>query len=299
MAERPDILCIGAMLWDVIGHSPARVAMGDDLPGRIVQTPGGVALNVARALAAHGMRPAILSALGRDDAGDALIAACQQLGVDTRYALRSDHLITDFYIAIEDPSGLIAAIADARALEAAGDLILAPLEDGRLGQANQPWAGQIVLDGNLPASAFSRISTLPVLAKAQLRVVPASPDKAARLRPLLARPGTAFYLNRTEAEALAQTGFPDAATAAQGLVALGAHRAIVTDSAQPVADAQSGQPLLELSPPKVTPRRITGAGDCFLAAHLAAEARQADRPTSLRRALEAAAAHISGKETLS
>ena len=30
---RPDILCIGAMLWDVIGRTPGHMKAGDDVPG--------------------------------------------------------------------------------------------------------------------------------------------------------------------------------------------------------------------------------------------------------------------------
>jgi thiol-disulfide isomerase/thioredoxin len=37
--------------------------------------------------------------------------------------------------------------ADARSLEAAGEAILAPLADGRLGSAAAPWTGLVALDG--------------------------------------------------------------------------------------------------------------------------------------------------------
>ena len=47
----PRILCAGAMLWDVIGQASAPMTLGEDVPGRIHQRPGGVALNVALALA--------------------------------------------------------------------------------------------------------------------------------------------------------------------------------------------------------------------------------------------------------
>ena len=56
---------------------------------------------------------------------------------------------TDRYLAVEDANGLIAAIADAHSLEAAGDKILLPLTDGRLGTPAKPWSGLMVLDGNL------------------------------------------------------------------------------------------------------------------------------------------------------
>jgi sugar/nucleoside kinase (ribokinase family) len=40
--------------------------------------------------------------------------------------------------------------------------------------------------------------------------------------------------------------------------------------------------------------RVTGAGDTFMAAHLVAERRGADRPTALAAALRAAADYVSG-----
>jgi pseudouridine kinase len=79
-------------------------------------------------------------------------------------------------------------------------------------------------------------------------------------------------------------------------VARGAARVLVTDGPQLVAEAMAGAPTLTFAPPAVTVARVTGAGDCFLAAHLAAELAGQPRDTSLRRAVEAAAAHVSGKD---
>ena len=53
-AARPDILCIGSVLWDVIGRTASHMAPGSDLPGRIARVPGGVALNIAATLAGWG-----------------------------------------------------------------------------------------------------------------------------------------------------------------------------------------------------------------------------------------------------
>ena len=65
-AMTPDILCIGSVLWDIIGRSPASMRLGSDVPGRITRLPGGVAMNIAMTLARFGMRPAPLTAIGRD-----------------------------------------------------------------------------------------------------------------------------------------------------------------------------------------------------------------------------------------
>jgi pseudouridine kinase len=296
MNAMPSIICLGAMLWDLIGHSAARLAPGDDVPGRISQQPGGVALNVALALARQGLRPAILSSLGMDASGEALIAETRRRGVDTRWLSRQSRLPTDSYMAIESPDGLVAAIADTRALEAAGEAILAPLCDGRLGDVAHPWRGTLVVDGNLTPQALDRIACDSCLSEAALRIVPASPDKAARLRPLLQHPRATFHLNRAEAEALVGESFDSAAHAAETVVAHGAARVLVTDGRRLAADALRGADTLTETPPPVDAIRVTGAGDAFLAAHFAAELTGAERTEALSRAIRAAASHITAKD---
>ncbi len=69
----------------------------------------------------------LLSAVGRDEAGQELIRACEMMDLITTHIYRSDDLPTDVYMAIEAANGLIAAIADAHSLEAAGARILTPL----------------------------------------------------------------------------------------------------------------------------------------------------------------------------
>jgi len=290
------ILCIGAMLWDVIGRAARVMAHGADVPGRIRHIPGGVALNVALAMARQGLAPVILSAVARDAEGEALTAAAMAGGVDCRWLARDTGQPTDTYMAIEDPDGLVAAIADAWGLEAAGEAILAPLRDGRLGAAAAPWQGVAVIDGNLTPAMLRACLDEPGLSRADLRLVPASPGKAERLRPLLAAPRVTTYVNRIEAEILAGRPFPDAATAAEGLVALGAGRVLVTDGMHPAAEAARGLPTLTAAPPPVAIARVTGAGDTLLAAHLAAEGRGLARGPALAHAVAAAAAHVAGQD---
>jgi pseudouridine kinase len=101
------------------------MASGADVPGRITRLPGGVAMNIAMTLSRFGLKPAVLTAIGRDAEGEELIAAAARLGVDCGLAYRSDDLPTDRYMAVEGGNGLIAAIADAHSLEAAGEKISA------------------------------------------------------------------------------------------------------------------------------------------------------------------------------
>lgn len=292
----PDILCIGAMMWDVIGRAPQTMSQGADVPGRIAHLPGGVALNVAVALARWGLDPTILTALGDDVEGQALISAAQNLGVNTDFIHVDQKLATDCYMAIEDCDGLIAAIADAHSLEQAGTMILAPLQNGRLADADHPWRGIAVIDGNLTRDQLAYIASLPALSHADLRIVPASPGKADRLAPLITAPNACFYLNRLEAEVLAHRPLRDAAEAAIAMTDLGMARVLITDGGNDVAQGSQGKPVLTATPPKVKIARVTGAGDCFLAAHLVCERQGANPQTALDRATHAASIHVSGKD---
>lgn len=289
-----DILCIGSVLWDVIGRSPLVMRQGSDVPGRITRLPGGVAMNIAMALVRFGLRPSVLTSVGRDAEGDELIAACERLGVDTALAYRSDDLPTDRYMAVEGANGLIAAIADAHSLELAGAKVLAPLYDGRLGSPDTPYEGQIALDGNLTQALLEQIAQSPAFARAELRVAPASPGKAERLTPFLRLPRAVLYVNLEEAGLLCQREFATAADAAQGMMTRGAARVLVTDGGNPAAEG-SADGVVSATPPQVLVTRITGAGDTFMAAHIAAERMGQTGETALRSALTAAARYVSGE----
>ena len=251
-------------------------------------------MNIAVTLRRFGLTPALLTAIGRDSEGKDLVAACAQMGMITDYIYRSADLPTDRYMAIEGANGLIAAIADAHSLEAAGDKILAPLGDGRLGSAALPYQGQIALDGNLTQSLLAQISTSPLFANADLRVAPASPGKAERLLPLLTHPNATFYVNLEEASLLAKTHFPDAGAAAAELLNCGAARVLVTNGGQASAMG-SKHGIITGTPPPVLVTRVTGAGDTFMAAHIVAENRGASPENALNSALQAAANYVSGE----
>jgi sugar/nucleoside kinase (ribokinase family) len=292
MKKLPEILCIGSVLWDVIGRAGVAMPLGADRPGRIARVPGGVALNIAMALRRFGLAPALLSSVGRDVEGEALIAACILRGLQTDMIYRSDDLPTDQYMAIEAANGLIAAIADAHSLEAAGDKILMPLH-----KLSKPYRGAVALDGNLTLDLLAFIATDQLLAQADLRIAPASPGKAQRLSPFLQSGRGTLYVNLEEAALLCQKEFHSSAEAAEALLARGAARAIVTDGGNPTTAATPAQ-VATLTPPPVSVTRVTGAGDTFMAAHIAAELRGLKTDDALDAALQAAALYVAGETTI-
>lgn len=293
MTQTPDILCIGSVLWDIIGRSSVSMRLGSDVPGRITRLPGGVVLNIAMTLRRFDLVPALISVVGDDAEGRELIERCDAMGLITDHLYRSSDLPTDRYMAIEAPSGLIAAIADAHSLEQAGSKILTPMIDGPLGSRKNPYSGVVALDGNLTEVLLHEIANDIAFSRADLRVAPASPGKAERLRPLLGHAGTTLYVNLEEAGILCNAQFDDSTTAAEALLKRGATRVLVTNGGSPCCDGHRDG-LITKQPPEVLVTRITGAGDTFMAAHIVAELRGEPRETALEQALQAAATYVSG-----
>ena len=291
------IICIGSVLWDIIGSTDVSLSRASDVPGKIKMLPGGVAFNIAQKLSMLGHKSTLLTAIGKDQEGQALVARCDEIGLNTGYIFRPEDWPTDRYMAIEDARGVVAAIADAHSLEAAGDLILQPLKDGRLGSLIQPFDGMIVLDGNLSEDVLEEISISPYFAACDLRLCPASPGKGQRLKPFFGLMNATFYCNLQEAEILCEAEFETAEAAVAGLLRMGAKRAIVTHGGLSVCDGRASKKPVLYEPPKIKVKRVTGAGDTFMAVHLAAQMKNLSAEVALQQAVEAAAAFVNGKDS--
>ncbi len=187
---------------------------------------------------------------------------------------------------------MVATIADTRSLEAVGDGLLNPLLDGAIGGSDTPHSGTILVDGNLPEAVLVRLATDPACSANDLRVVSASPEKAKRLLPFFATPSATIYTYLTEASALCGRHFNSSHHAASAMRDLGASRVLITDGAGPVTDSGRDGTVIA-PPPPVTSVRASGAGDSFVAAHIAAEMEGLDLSAALNAALQAAAAHVS------
>ena len=110
--------------------------------------------------------------------------------------------------------------------------------------------------------------------------------------PLLQHPRATIYVNRIEAGLICDKKFPSARIAAEGLLEMGARRVLVTDGGEPMAEAGPNG-VRTANPPKVTVSRVTGAGDTFMAAHIAAERRGETGSFAIKAALGITAAYIS------
>ena len=253
-------------------------------------------MNIAMALRKHGAPVSLLTSVGADPAVRDLLAEAKRRGIETALVHISKKHPTDQYIAIEGSNGLVAAIADAGSLEAEAKSVITPMLDGRLGSVETPFEGLIVCEGNLPSDALEFISGTAEFSKADLRLAPASPGKAERLKIFFGHPNATIYVNLTEANILLGAEYQDAHAAAAALVKTGLRKAAVTDgpNAAAVAEKQGAYTAL---PSAVDVLRVTGAGDVFMANHIVAEMQGILGIKALNFALRQTAEYIS-TETL-
>ena len=263
MDKKPKILCIGSILWDIIGYSITPLARGDDKEGIISRQPGGVAMNLAVRLSRYGITPAIISALGDDTAGLELIEICKKHSIIWDDILVCPKRRTDFYIAIEDPDGVALAIADTRLLTENKRKVLNPLISGRYKNWNSP----IILDSNLSDEVLEELRYNSAFKNSDFRLAPGSPSKVDRLIMFLTHSGSNIYLNLKEANYILRKTFQSSVDAALEILSYGLNSVLVTNGERMACFAQ-GNELIKLKPPTVKVSKLTGAGDVLMATHI-------------------------------
>ena len=263
MDKKPKILCIGSILWDIIGYSITPLARGDDKEGIISRQPGGVAMNLAVRLSRYGITPAIISALGDDTAGLELIEICKKHSIIWDDILVCPKRRTDFYIAIEDPDGVALAIADTRLLTENKRKVLNPLISGRYKNWNSP----IILDSNLSSEVLEELRYNSAFKNSDFRLAPGSPSKVDRLIMFLTHSGSNIYLNLKEANYILRKTFQSSVDAALEILSYGLNSVLVTNGERMACFAQ-GNELIKLKPPTVKVSKLTGAGDVLMATHI-------------------------------
>ncbi len=206
--EAAPVLSIGAAALDVIGKATTLDASGSSQPAEIRTSFGGIARNLSENLARLGCAAQLLSVLGNDSNGQALLQHTATAGVDIRPVLRTAAFPTAFYMGIVDAEGqLRLGLHDMR--------ILQMLNTAALHAANAYFrrARLLFLDANLSPAALRTAFSLARKAKIPVVADPASTLLAPRLQRYLPRI-TLLTLNRLEAAALLNTSPPASQPAA-------------------------------------------------------------------------------------
>ena len=130
-----------------------------------------------------------------------------------------------------------------------------------------------------------------------LRIAPASPGKANRLKSCLNGNITTIYVNLEEANLILNQTFLSSKSAAEALAVNCNTRVIVTDGPKSVTLIADDK-LISAKPPTVKVARITGAGDVFMASHIQAEMEGHKHLDAIKFALNQTANYISSSDKL-
>jgi pseudouridine kinase len=283
------VVCIGGAVVDRKLHLLAPAVPATSNPARSASAFGGVARNIAENLLRLGLDVALVSRIGADDAGSALVGQLAALGADVRAVVTVPGASTAQYVAVLDPAGdLVIGIADMAVLDAvtADDVDAAwPVP----GTFPQPW---VVSDCNLGPAALAAVLRHGRASGVPVAVDAVSTPKVTRLPADLS--GVAvLFCNQAEARALltaygrqdADQGAgdadvedaaeddeddeDDAAELAVRLLRRGAGAVVLTRGADGVVLAgPDGVSIVPASVARVVD--VTGAGDALVAGTVAA-----------------------------
>jgi pseudouridine kinase len=204
--ESPRVVVVGGANIDLKVRTLAPAIPATSNPGFTSQAPGGVGRNVAEHLARLGVATTLISAVGQDDLGDALLRDTAEAGVDVHQVLRVPGASTGTYTAVLDATGdLLVAVAAMQVIDALDVTSL------RRRRAAFHGAGWVVADGNLTAATLVEVLDLAADAGARVVFEPVSVPKAAHLLVALDAGHVPYAVtpNIDELAVLAGTAVPD------------------------------------------------------------------------------------------
>ncbi len=281
------VTVFGGATIDRIAETAAPPVMGASNPGHSRRLPGGVGYNVAAIIARLGIAARLVTRIGADPDGEAIIAACAAAGVDTAgIGVSADKPTAGYHAAFDDRGELIIGIAD---MDVCAELTPAAVGPAAATGGADFW----VVDANLPEETLAFLVEQAVAAGTAVAALAVSPAKAVRLAPLLDRL-TFLFANRREAAALVGQD-PNRAAGATALAAelsrTRTTRIVVTAGGEPVIAARAGETRAFI-PLKTDITAVNGAGDSFAAGTIAAMTEGRSLNESIRSGLAAAALTI-------
>ncbi len=199
------VVAIGGANLDISAQPNGMGLERDSNPGTISTNFGGVARNIAENLARLNLDCHLISAVGEDTNGLALLQYTNKVGVKVGDVLRVPNACTGMYVSINDLQGdLSIAVNDMTVLK---HLTAAYLIEK---QAFLKQATLIVADTNLSRDClnalFEQVTLVPIF------IDPVSVQKAPKIRNQLAKIHT-LKPNRLEAEHLSEIPLTDAQAA--------------------------------------------------------------------------------------
>ena len=257
------ILVIGAASVDMKGRAQKALQPGTSVPGDITLSFGGVGRNVAENLARLGQPTVLLSAVGRDPFGAAILERTAAAGVDVSNVTIQPGYHSAAYLAILDQTGTKAFAVDE--MTTIMDLVTPAYINSH--RSLFKGAAMLVMDANLSPKSLAAAVRAAKRHGVPVAIDPTSTTLAPRLKRYL--PGLHMVTpNLAEAEVL--YGHPianrtEAMAAVQELVAKGVDIAIITLGAEGLCYASSRESG-HIPAIRCEIVDFTGAGDALTAA---------------------------------
>jgi pseudouridine kinase len=262
LSDNRPIVCIGAANLDRKLRSLATLKLGTSNPARQDESFGGVARNIAENLARLGSPVVLLTVVGDDSSGKALLEQAEHAGIDTRGTLRLSNACSGTYTAVLDDHGeMMLALADMALYDKLTPDFLANRQPQRA-------AGALtVVDMNLPHDSIALLLEDAVRDAMPLVIVAVSQPKMMRL-PQNLHGARLLILNQGELETrvgATLTTEADFLAACRKVQDQGVQDIIVTRGSTGVLYT-TPQGIEHLDAPDAQIIDVTGAGDAFSAA---------------------------------
>lgn len=259
--EDGHALVIGSAGIDIKGRPWQEIEWGTPNLGRVRNSVGGVARNIAENLARLEVPTTLLTAVGRDSEARRVIRACERAGIDCEHIIQVANGRTGNHIALLKPSGqLQVAVSDFEIVfNIDPDYLLAREHLFRD-------ASIIVVDSTLSEEALETVFELAARYGRRVAGDPTTPVLAPKLIPFI--PQLYFIVpNASEVSAIFErkdivSSRDEATTLARDLVTQGVKIAVVTLGMEGLVYAHSGGGgYIRAINTKVIDS--TGAGDAF------------------------------------
>ena len=256
-----EIVCVGGANIDRKYALPGVALPQTSNPARASASFGGVARNVAENLARLGVEVALLSVVGDDADGTALLNHARSGGIDVALVRTIDGRRTTEYVAIIDGAGeLVIGVNDMTLLD---DCLSTELERHRADVERAQW---VFLDCNLGQDVLAAWALCARGSSLRLAIDAVSEPKVVRL-PVDLHGIDVVFLNDGEACAYVGSSEGDASQRAAKMLERGVGAVVLTLGGDGLiaADAKG---IVHVPAVRVNAVDVTGAGDALVAATL-------------------------------
>ncbi|MDR6554256.1 carbohydrate kinase [Paenibacillus qinlingensis] len=270
-SDEHTVFCIGGANLDSKALSKHAIRLATSNPVTVTESCGGVARNIAEALAGLACPTSLLTVVGDDKAGQWVLEETRRRGVDVSQAIVLNGENTGSYTALLDTSGeMFLAFAN---MDIYDKFSPAMLRDKWSHIAS---AKLVIADTNLPSDTLEELIRRCQEENIPLFIDPVSSEKSKKL-PTDLTGVTAIFPNLEEAVQLAHTPLtmnqdvidmfyvePDHSKIAGIIRERGVKHVFITLGSQGVLYVgEEGQQFFPSIPTQVI--EVTGAGDAFLA----------------------------------